>query len=164
MRPKTCYWQQQSSQYPIFPSQAWDQSLTRVARNETKYQEILDAADFARRENCAFIRLNDASRKTLSRQPKKSKKTHYDSRVQSNTRWFQTDIQRELWEVMKNILLGNRLIAGEKLIKVSLLWAIRQRLKKKSNCEKHAPLQGSVREISVAMFLQIQTNITKYLL
>ena len=28
--PKTCYCQQQSSQYPIFPSQARDQSFTRV--------------------------------------------------------------------------------------------------------------------------------------
>ena len=36
VRPKTCYCQQQSSQYPIFPSQARDQSFTRVARNETK--------------------------------------------------------------------------------------------------------------------------------
>ena len=55
---------------------------------------------------------------------------------------------------MKNIFggvggggVGNRLIASEKLIKVYLLW----------------PLQGSVRgyirEISVAMFLQIQTDI-----
>ena len=58
VRPKTWYCQQQSSQYPIFPSQARDQSFTRVARNETKYQKILDAADFARRENCSFIRLN----------------------------------------------------------------------------------------------------------
>ena len=64
-RPKTCYCQQQSSQYPIFPSQARDQSFTRVARNETKYQKILDAADFARHENCSFIRFNDAFRKTL---------------------------------------------------------------------------------------------------
>ena len=72
MRPKTCYCQQQSSQYPIFPSQARDQSFTRVARNETKYQKILDAADFARRENCSFIRLNDAFRKTLHKAAKKT--------------------------------------------------------------------------------------------
>ena len=45
VRPKTCYCQQQSSQYPMFPSQARDQSFTRVARNETKYQKIVDAAD-----------------------------------------------------------------------------------------------------------------------
>ena len=32
VRPKTCYCQQQSSQYPIFPSQARDQSFTHVAR------------------------------------------------------------------------------------------------------------------------------------
>ena len=71
VRPKTCYCQQQSSQYPIFPSQARDQSITLVARNETKYQKILDAADFARRESCSFIRLNDAFRKTLLKAAKK---------------------------------------------------------------------------------------------
>ena len=87
VRPKTCYCQQKSSQYPIFPSQAQDQSFTRVTRNETKYKKILDAADFARRENCSFIRLNDAFRKTLLKAAKKnSKTTHYEGRVQSNTR------------------------------------------------------------------------------
>ena len=72
VRPKTCYCQQQSSQYPTFPSQARDQSFTSVARNETKYEEILDAADFARRENCSFIRPNDAFRKTLLKAAKKT--------------------------------------------------------------------------------------------
>ena len=45
---------------------------------------------------------------------------------------FQTDIQRELWEVMRNIFGegGNRLIASEKLIKVYLLWPIWYRLNK----------------------------------
>ena len=65
VRPKTCYCQQQSSQYPIFPSQARDQSFIRVAR-------ILDAADFASRKNCSFIRLNDAPRKTLLKPAKKT--------------------------------------------------------------------------------------------
>ena len=40
VRPKTCYCQQRSSQYPIFPSQARDQSFTRVAqmrRNTRRY-------------------------------------------------------------------------------------------------------------------------------
>ena len=46
--------------------------LLLVARNETKYQKILDAADFARRENCSFIRLNDAFRKTLLKAAKKA--------------------------------------------------------------------------------------------
>ena len=32
VRPKTCYCQKQSSQDPIFPSHARDQSFTRVAR------------------------------------------------------------------------------------------------------------------------------------
>ena len=72
VRPKTCYCQQQSSQYPIFPSQSWDQSFTRLARNKTKYEMILDAADFASRENISFIRLNDAFRKTLLKAAKKT--------------------------------------------------------------------------------------------
>ena len=46
-------------------------SFTRVARNETTYEKILDAADFARRENCSFVRLNDAFRKTLLKVAKK---------------------------------------------------------------------------------------------
>ena len=71
VRQKTCHCQQQSSQYAIFRYQARDQSFTRVARNETKYEKILDAADFARRENCSFVRLNDAFQKTLLKQPKK---------------------------------------------------------------------------------------------
>ena len=33
VRPKTCYCQKQSTQDPIFPSHARDQSFTRVARN-----------------------------------------------------------------------------------------------------------------------------------
>ena len=33
VRPKTCYCQKQSSQDPIFPSHARDQSFTRVAQN-----------------------------------------------------------------------------------------------------------------------------------
>ena len=72
VRQKTCYCQQQSSQYPIFPSQARDQSFTRVARSETKYEKILDAAEFAVRENCSFIRLDDTFRKTLLKAAKKT--------------------------------------------------------------------------------------------
>ena len=83
---------------------------------------------------------------------------------------FQTDIQRELWEVMRNIFGegGNRLIASEKVIKVYLLWPIWYRLNKQKVTmkKKHAPLQDSVRgyirEISVAMFLQIQIYIYIY--
>ena len=56
----------------MFPSQARDQSFTPVARNETKYEKILDAADFPSRENCSFIRLNDALRKTLLNAAKKT--------------------------------------------------------------------------------------------
>ena len=51
-------------------------------------------------------------------------------------RLLQTDIPRELWEVMKNFFGrrgGNRFIASEKLINVYLLWPIRYWLNKKSN-------------------------------
>ena len=80
--------------------------------NETKYEKILEAADFASRENCSFIRLKMPSRKFCSRQPKKL--------------LFQTDIQGELWEVMRNSFGwkgggGGRLKTSEKLIKVYLL-------------------------------------------
>ena len=66
----------------------------------------------------------------------------------------------------------NRLIDSEKLIEVYLLLPIRYRLnklkktmkkQKKQKTKKHAPLQdtvrGYIREISVAMFLQIQTDM-----
>ena len=120
MAPKTCYCQQQSSQYPIFPSQARDQSFTRVARNETKYEKILEAADFPSRENCSFKRLNDALRNHCSKQPKKnSKTTHYESRVQSNKRLHFKLTYRENYGN-----LCGRLIASDKLIKVHLLQPI----------------------------------------
>ena len=61
---KDFYCQQQSLQYPIFPSRARDKP------NKTKYKKILDAADFANRKPCSFIRRNDTFRKTLLRQPK----------------------------------------------------------------------------------------------
>ena len=49
-----------------------DQSSTGVARNEPKYEKILDAAHFARRENCSLIRLNEAFRKTLLKASEKN--------------------------------------------------------------------------------------------
>ena len=122
VRPKTCYCQQQSSQYPIFPSQARDQSFTRVARNETKYQKILDAADFARGENCSFIRLiNDAFRKTLLKAAKKTLR-HFTIRDEFSliraliSNWHTERIMRSyekhFWGGER---VGNRLIAREKL-------------------------------------------------
>ena len=71
VRPKTCYCQQQSSQYPIFPSQARDQSFTRVA----KWDEI--RADIGRSRLCQsgdlFLvkGLMMPFGKVRSRQPKK---------------------------------------------------------------------------------------------
>ena len=38
----------------------------------TTYEKILDAADYPRRENCSFIRLNDTFRKTLLKAAKKA--------------------------------------------------------------------------------------------
>ena len=130
MRPKTCYCQQQSSQYPIFPSQARDQSFTRVARNETKYQKILDAADFARRENCSFIRLNDAFRKTLLKAAKKALRqptirAEFSLILALISKWH---TERIMGSYEKHFVWGeggNKLRANEKLINVYLLWPIR---------------------------------------
>ena len=137
VRPKTCYCQQQISQHPIFPYQARDQSFSRVARDETKREKILDAADFANRENCSFIRLNDTFRKTLLN----------ESRVQSNTRadfkLTYSENYRKLWKAF----------GGPGGWAINSKWVTMKK--------KHVPLQDSVRrymrEMSVAMFLQIQS-------
>ena len=104
-----------------------------------KYQKILVAADFARRQNCSFIRLNDAFRKTLLKAAKKTLNSPlWEPSSVWYARWFQTDIQRELWEVVKNIFgargVSNRLIASEKLSKVYLLWPFGNYEKKRKTC------------------------------
>ena len=48
------------------------------------------------------------SGKLCSRQQKNSKTTHYQSRVQSNTRADFKLTNRELWEAMKNVFGGGR--------------------------------------------------------
>ena len=48
------------------------------------------------------------SGKLCSRQQKNSKTTHYQSRVQSNTRADFKLTNRELWEAMKNFFGGGR--------------------------------------------------------
>ena len=40
-------------------------SLSPVWPNKTKYEKILDAADFANSETCSFTRFNDAFQRTL---------------------------------------------------------------------------------------------------
>ena len=55
--------------------------------------------NFANRETCSFIRLNDAFRETLL---KAVEKTLQEPSSVEYARWFQTDIQRELWEVIKS--------------------------------------------------------------
>ena len=103
---------QQSSQYPIFPSQAQpDQSFTRAARNEKKYQKILDAADFAKLVNCSFIRLNDVLRKNFAQGSQKSSKTtYYESRVQAKMRTdFKLTYRENYGKVcMKKLFFGGR--------------------------------------------------------
>ena len=139
MRPKTCYCQQQNSQYPIFPSQARDQSLPRVARNETKYQKIMDAADFAMRENCSFIRLNDVFRKTLLKAAKN--KTLRQPTMRAEISLIRALISNSHTERIMGSYEkhfgggggrggGNMLIASQKLIKLYLLWPTRYRLNK----------------------------------
>ena len=82
--------------------------------------KILDAEDFPSRENCSFIRLNDALRKTLLNAAKKnSKTTHHESRVQSNKR---ADFKLTYRENYRN--LCGRLKASETLIKFHLLQPI----------------------------------------
>ena len=55
--------------------------------------------NFANRETCSFIRLNDAFRETLL---KAAEKTLQEPSSVEYARWFQTDIQRQLWEVIKS--------------------------------------------------------------
>ena len=93
-----------------------------------KYEKILDAEDFARRENCSFIRLNDAFRKPLLKSAQKnSKTTHYESRVQSNDRAaFKLTYRENCGKLRKTIFFwggggGGRLTTSEKLIKIYLL-------------------------------------------
>ena len=59
--------------------------------------------NFANRETCSFIRLNDAFRETLL---KAAEKTLQEPSSVEYARWFQTDIQRELWEVIKSAFGG----------------------------------------------------------
>ena len=75
LRPETRHRPHQSSQYDAFPSQARDQCFTRLAKMRRNTVTYWTTADFANRETCSFIRLNDAFRKTLlqaaKRKPRK---------------------------------------------------------------------------------------------
>ena len=88
LRPETRHRPHQSSQYDAFPSLAQDQCFTRLAKRRRNAVTYWTTADFANRETCSFIRLNAAFRKTFLKAAKKTllKTTHYESRVQSNTR------------------------------------------------------------------------------
>ena len=94
-------------------------------------QKILDAADFARRKNCSFIRLNDAFRKTLL---KAAKKTLRQPTMRAEFSLIRALIsnwhtERIMGSYEKHFVWGegggNKLIANEKLINVYLLWPIR---------------------------------------
>ena len=64
LRPETHHRPRQSSQYDVFLSQARDQCFTRLAKMRRNTVTYRTTADFANRETCSFIRLNDAFRKT----------------------------------------------------------------------------------------------------
>ena len=94
-------------------------------------QKILDAADFARRENCSVIRLNDAFRKTLLKAAKETLRqptirAEFSLILALISKWH---TGRILGSYEKRFVWGegggNKLIAGEKLINVYLLWPIR---------------------------------------
>ena len=69
--PETRHRPHQSSQYDAFPSQAADQCFIRSAKMRRNTVTYWTTADFANRETCSFIRLNDAFRKTLLQAAKK---------------------------------------------------------------------------------------------
>ena len=93
-------------------------------------QKILDAADFAIRENCSFIRLNDAFRKTLicSRQPRQptiAMRAEFSLIRALISNWH---TERIMGSYEKHFVWGeggNKLIASETLINLYLLWPIR---------------------------------------
>ena len=72
LRPETRHRPHQSSQHDAFLSQARDQCFTRLAKMRRNTVTYWTTADFASRENCSFIRLNDAFRKTLLQVAKKT--------------------------------------------------------------------------------------------
>ena len=61
LRPETRH----RPQYDAFPSQARDHCFTRLAKMRRNTVIYWTTADFANREPCSFIRLNDVFRKTL---------------------------------------------------------------------------------------------------
>ena len=69
-RPETRHRPHQGSQNDAFQSQARDRCFTRLAKM-WRTVTYLTMADFANRETCSFIRLNDAFRKTLPQAAKK---------------------------------------------------------------------------------------------
>ena len=93
-------------------------------------QRILDAADFARLENCSFIRLNDAFRKTLLKAAKKplrqpTMRAEFSLIRALISNWH---TERIMGSYEKHFVWGeggNKLTASEKLINVFLLWPIR---------------------------------------
>ena len=57
--------------YDAFPSEARDQCFTRLAKMRRNTVTYWTTADFANRETCYVIRLNDDFRKTLLQAAKK---------------------------------------------------------------------------------------------
>ena len=70
-KAKTLHRPHRSSQYDAFRSQARDQCFTRLANMRRNTVTYWTTADFANRETCSFIGLNDAFWKTLLQAAKK---------------------------------------------------------------------------------------------
>ena len=101
MRPETRHHPHQSSQYDAFPSQARDQCFTRLAKMRRNTVTYWTTADFANRETCSFIRLNDAFRKTLLQEAKKKTRKLTDHGKQLLLRAMISNVTRgELWEMI----------------------------------------------------------------
>ena len=107
MRPETRRHPHRSSQNDAFPSLAQDQCFTRLAKMRRNTVTYWTTADFANRETCSFIRLNDASPKTLLQAAKRKPRKLTDHEKQllqraliSNVIVFYFMTRRELWEII----------------------------------------------------------------
>ena len=72
--------------YDAFPSEARDQCFTRLAKMRRNTVTYWTTADFANRETCSFIRLNDAFRKTLLQAAKKKSLINRSRKTTSTAR------------------------------------------------------------------------------
>ena len=86
LRPETRHRPHQSSQYDAFPFQARDHCFNRLAKMRPNTVTYWTTADYANRETCSFIRLNDALRKTLLQAAKKKSLINRSRKTTSTAR------------------------------------------------------------------------------